>query len=117
MRVFVTGGTGLVGSLLIKKLREHGDSVVLLSRRAEAAQQFPDCKIVVGDPMQAGPWMDAIADCDAVVHLAGEGIFNRRWSQAFKDLIYASRIKSTDNVVTTLGQGGQVKTFISASAI
>ena len=35
--------------------------------------------------------MDAIKDCDALVHLAGEGIFNRRWSTAFKDLIYASR--------------------------
>jgi uncharacterized protein len=120
MRVFVTGGTGLVGSLLVKKLRERGDSVVLLSRRAEAAQQFPDCKIVLGDPAQPGPWMDAIADCDAVVHLAGEGIFNRRWSQEFKDLIYSSRIKSTDNVVSALGKTASPasgKTLISASAV
>jgi uncharacterized protein (TIGR01777 family) len=131
MRVFVTGGTGLVGSLLVKRLRERGDDVTLLSRRAEAAQQFPDCKIVVGDPTQPGPWMDAIAECDAVVHLAGEGIFNRRWSQAFKDLIYSSRIKSTDNIVAALGKaatssplssGGEAsgvkgKVLINASAI
>ena len=125
MRVFVTGGTGLVGSLLVKKLRERGDSVVILSRRSEAAQQFPDCKIVVGDPMQPGPWMDAVPDCDAVVHLAGEGIFNRRWSQAFKDLIYSSRIKSTDNIVAALGKSsslrpgggeGAVPCLINASA-
>src|SRR5262245_36928407 len=123
MRVFVTGGTGLVGSLLVKKLRERGDSVVLLSRRAEAAQQFPDCKIVLGDPTLPGPWMDAIAECESVVHLAGEGIFNRRWSQEFKDLIYSSRIKSTDNVVAALGKfptGGEgrgPRVLISASAI
>lgn len=104
MRVFVTGGTGLVGSLLVKKLRQRGDAVILLSRRAEAAQQFPDSQIVIGDPTTPGPWMDAIAGCDAVVHLAGEGIFNHRWSQAFKDLIYSSRIKSTDNVVAAIGK-------------
>src|SRR4029077_11398511 len=101
MRVFVTGGTGLVGTLLVKRLRERGDHVVLLTRRPEATQQLAgaDCTIVSGDPVTPGPWMDAIKDCDGVVHLAGEGIFTRRWTQAFKDLIYSSRIKSTDNIV------------------
>ena len=106
MRVFLTGGTGLVGSLLVKKLCERGDSVVMLSRRPEVAkQQFGAAvTVVAGDPVQAGPWMDAVADCDAVVHLAGEGIFNRRWSQEFKDLIYSSRIQSTNNVVAAFGK-------------
>jgi uncharacterized protein (TIGR01777 family) len=120
MRVFVTGGTGLVGSLLVKKLRERGDAVVILSRRAEAAQQFPDCKIIVGDPMTPGPWMEEVTGCEAVVHLAGEGIFNRRWSQEFKDLIYASRIKSTDNIVAALGKSSPLtsgRVLINASAI
>ena len=106
MRVFVTGGTGLVGSLLVKKLRERGDQVVALSRRPDAAKQLWGDAVtaIVGDPVQPGPWMDAVSDCDAVVHLAGEGIFNRRWSQEFKDLIYSSRIKSTDNIVAALGK-------------
>ncbi len=128
MRVFVTGGTGLVGNLLVKKLRERGDQVVLLTRRLDAVKpQFGDgVTIVAGDPVQAGPWMDALQDCDAVVHLAGEGIFNRRWSQAFKDLIYASRIKGTDNTVAALrsprptggeGPGARGRVFVSGSAI
>ena len=106
MRVFVTGGTGLVGSLLVKKLRERCDQVVALSRRPDAAKQLWGDAVtaIVGDPVQPGPWMDAVSDCDAVVHLAGEGIFNRRWSQEFKDLIYSSRIKSTDNIVAALGK-------------
>jgi NAD dependent epimerase/dehydratase family enzyme len=103
MRIFVTGGTGLVGSLLVKKLRERGDHVVLLTRRPETAKQL-GVTVVVGDPVQPGPWMDAVSACDAVVHLAGEGIFNRRWSPEFKDLIYSSRIKSTDNIVAALGK-------------
>lgn len=126
MRVFLTGGTGLVGSLLTKKLRERGDHVVVLSRRPEAAQYFAgaNCTVVIGDPATPGPWMDALADCDAVVHLAGEGVFNRRWSQAFKDRIYSSRIKSTDNVVAALGKspaanasGSSGRVLINASAM
>src|SRR5437763_4096474 len=127
MRVFVTGGTGLVGGRLIKKLRERGDQVVALSRRHDAATVLGDgITIVGGDPSHVGSWMDAVADCDAVVHLAGEGIFNRRWSQEFKDLIYSSRIKSTDNIVRALasplpavaeGQGVRGRTLINGSAI
>jgi NAD dependent epimerase/dehydratase family enzyme len=111
MRVFVTGGTGLVGSLLVKKLRERGDQVVALSRRPDAAKQLwgDAVTVIVGDPVQPGPWMEAVSDCDAVVHLAGEGIFNRRWSQEFKDLIYSSRIKSTDNIVAALGKESRVR--------
>ena len=81
MRVFVTGGTGLVGTRLVKKLREAGHEVVLLSRRPDAArQQFgPSLTVVEGDPTQPGGWMDTAAGADAVVNLAGENIFARRW--------------------------------------
>lgn len=127
MRVFVTGGTGLVGGLLVKKLRERGDQVVALSRRPDAATLLGDgVTVITGDPTTPGPWMDAVANCDAVVHLAGEGVFNRRWSQEFKDLIYSSRIKSTDNIVAALGKApaaslpdgrGSSRVLINASAI
>ena len=126
MRVFVTGGTGLVGSLLVKKLRERGDHVVLLTRRPEATQHLTgaNCTVVKGDPVQPGEWMNAVADCDAVVHLAGEGIFNRRWSPEFKDLIRSSRVQSTENVVAAIGKipvanasGSSNRVLINASAI
>ena len=120
MRVFVTGGTGLVGSLLIKKLRERGDKIVVVSRRPETAKQLGGdaCTVVAGDPAQPGDWMDAVRDCDAVVHLAGEGIFNRRWSQEFKDLIYSSRINSTQNIVTALGKAtARPSVLVNGSAV
>jgi uncharacterized protein len=118
MRVFITGGTGLVGSLLVKRLRERGDQVVVLTRRPDVAKQLGDgVTIVTGDPVQAGPWMDAVADCDAVVHLAGEGIFNHRWSQEFKDLIYSSRIKGTENIVAAKPRDGSPWVLVSGSAI
>ena len=123
MRVLVTGGTGLVGRLLVKKLCDRGDHVVLLSRRPDVARQqaSASCTVVGGDPAVPGLWTDAVAECDAIVNLAGEGIFNRRWSPEFKDLIRTSRLRSTDNVVAALARAKTAqlpgKTLINASAV
>jgi uncharacterized protein len=124
MRVFVTGGTGLVGSRLVRRLRERSDDVSLLTRRPAAARERfgTDCTIVEGDPMQAGSWMDAVRDCDAVIHLAGENIFARRWSDEFKSLLRDSRVKSTEHIVQALARNprntaGSPRVLVNASAI
>jgi uncharacterized protein (TIGR01777 family) len=123
MRVFLTGGTGLIGSRLVRRLRERGDEVKLLTRRPDAVREkFADCTLVAGDPMNAGPWMDAIEDCDAVINLAGENIFGRRWNDDFKRLLIDSRVKTTDNVVAALVRkprtdAGATKVLVNASAI
>jgi uncharacterized protein (TIGR01777 family) len=124
MRVFVTGGTGLIGSHLIRRLQDRRDEVVLLSRRPAQAQERlgPACQFVEGDAMQSGPWMNAAAGCDAIIHLAGENIFNRRWSKNFKSLLFDSRVKSTENIVQALARNprassGAEKILVNASAI
>ncbi len=120
MRIFITGGTGLVGTRLVNLLRERGDEVALLTRRPDAVKGLADrgVNIIAGDPVQPGRWMDAVADCDAVIHLAGEGVFGRRWNQAFKDLLYSTRIKSTENIVAALAKAPpKPRTLITASAI
>jgi uncharacterized protein (TIGR01777 family) len=124
MRVFLTGGTGLIGSRLIGALRKRRDEVVVLTRRPEAARQKlpPGCDVVEGDPMQAGDWMRSVEACDAVVNLAGENIFGHRWNAAFKELLRDSRLKSTQNVVQALGRtakkaDGTPKVLVNASAI
>jgi hypothetical protein len=124
MRIFVMGGTGLVGTRLIRRLLERQDQVVLLTRRPEVAEQKweKQCTIVTGDPMQTGPWMDAVQDCDAVVNLVGEGIFNRRWSEDFKQLLRDSRVKSTEHAAQALARGprtaaGAAKVLVNASAV
>jgi uncharacterized protein (TIGR01777 family) len=124
MRVFITGGTGLVGTRLVRRLAERRDEPVVLSRRAVAAREkFGDaCTVVEGDPMREGAWMDAVADCDAVIHLAGENVFARRWNEAFKALLRDSRVQSTANVVAALARkprtaAGDPKVLVNASAI
>ena len=121
MRVLVTGGTGLVGRRLLPRLRERGHDVLVLSRRT--APPLPDgCTLVTGDPAVAGPWLDRLPSCDAIVHLAGENVFAHRWRKRFKQLLYSSRIDSTKLIAETLAQqplraDGSPKILVSASAV
>jgi uncharacterized protein (TIGR01777 family) len=124
MRIFVAGGTGLIGTRILGRLIERRDSPILLTRRPGLAKErFGDaCKTIEGDPMQAGPWMDTVRECDAVLNLVGEGIFNRRWNKEFKALLYDSRVKSTENLVRAVSNdpkapSGGLKALISSSAI
>ncbi len=124
MRIFLMGGTGLVGTRLIRRLLDRNDQIVLLTRRPEVAQQKWEnkCTVVAGDPVQPGAWQDAVADCDAVVNLVGEGIFNRRWSAAFKAQLRDSRVKSTEHAAQALVRSprtadGRPRVLVNASAI
>jgi uncharacterized protein (TIGR01777 family) len=124
MRIFVTGGTGQVGRRLVSHLGQRGDQVVVLTRRPDVAQKhFGDqVAVVAGDPMQPGDWMTGVEDCDAVVHLAGENVFARRWNAAFKQRLRDSRVLTTRNVVEALRRSpnrgdGQPKILVNASAI
>ena len=124
MRILVTGAAGLIGKRLVPKLLERGDTVLPLSRKP----LFPDtfgpgaCDPLVGDPSQAGPWLDSITGCDAVVHLAGEPILGRRWNDAVLKQILDSRVNSTALIARALAENprrsdGSPKVLISGSAV
>lgn len=124
MRIFVTGATGLVGRRIVRRLHERGDRAVVLTRRAGHARELfgNSADLIEGDPMRPGDWMNAVADCDAVIHLAGENVFAHRWSADFKKRLHDSRILSTQHIVEALRRrpmraDGQAKTLVNASAI
>jgi len=124
MKVLVMGGTGLVGRRLVQRLRERGDEVTVLTRRPEAARTWiaAGCAVLGGDPMEAGPWMAAVHDADAVINLVGEPVFGRRWNEAYKSLLRDSRVLSTKHAVDAMRAqpcraDGQSKTLVNASAI
>jgi uncharacterized protein (TIGR01777 family) len=124
MRILVTGATGLVGRRLVKALLARGETVLPVSRKALASDAFGpgSCEPVVGDPTQAGPWLDAISTCDAIVHLAGEPIFARRWSNAFRQLLRSSRVESTKRIAEVLSvhpqtAQGTARIWVSGSAV
>lgn len=101
MRIFVTGATGLVGSLLLRRLCAAGDEVIALSRRPPDA---PSRQVtwLTGNPTRAGDWQRHIDGVDAVVHLAGENIATRRWSAAQRDRLRTSRLESTRLLVAAM---------------
>ncbi len=124
MRILVTGATGLIGRRLISQLLRRGEMVLPLSRKPIPSGFFGpgSCEPVVGDPTRAGPWRDALATCDAVVHLAGEPILGKRWNDAVLKELLDSRVESTRLIAETLARhpkraDGSPKVFVSGSAV
>lgn len=115
MKVFVTGGTGLIGRRLVPSLLARGDTVVSLSRKPADAR--PGFEPVVGDPATPGDWLGKLADCDAVVHLAGEPVAGKRWNTEVLARIRSSRVDSTKLIAETLAKGGGPKVLVSGSAV
>jgi uncharacterized protein len=91
LRVLVSGSSGLIGSALVKSLRERGDTVVRLVR-SESATSEPS---VVWDPQGGKIDPDDIEGYDAAIHLAGSSVAEGRWTAARKAEIRSSRVLST----------------------
>jgi uncharacterized protein (TIGR01777 family) len=118
MKVFITGGTGFVGTTLTQKLTQEGHEVTLLTRSIKShPAALQGVLYVEGDPTQKGPWQEKVADQDVVVNLAGASIF-RRWNDAAKKLISDSRIQTTQNLVDALSaRKGKETYLLSTSAV
>lgn len=117
MKIFVTGGTGFVGSYLSRRLFESGHEIFILTRSVRrAGELMPYASIVQGDPKQAGEWQQKASECDAVINLAGSSIFTL-WTQSARQSILDSRILTTRNIVEALSGSGRKQALINASAI
>ena len=116
MKVAVTGATGFIGRALVAALRARGDSVVALARDPARAKEALGTEAVKWDANEPAP-AAALSGCDAVVHLAGEGVADKRWSEARKKLLLESRVKGTANLVAGLASASpRPKVLISGSA-
>ncbi|MFD6880604.1 MULTISPECIES: TIGR01777 family oxidoreductase [unclassified Streptomyces] len=90
MRIAITGSSGLIGQALVQSLRSDGHDVVRFVRRAPAGPDEARWDPAGGHVDPAG-----LAGCGAVVHLAGAGVGDRRWSAAYKREIRDSRVLGT----------------------
>ena len=118
MSVFMTGGTGFVGTTLTQKLTEKGYEVTLLTRSAGKKGVLPHgASFVEGDPTKKGEWQERVHEHEIVINLAGASIFNR-WSKKYKEIVRDSRVLTTRNLVEALsGRQGKETVFLSTSAV
>ena len=113
--VLITGGSGLIGRHLGAQLQQKGYAVGVLTRTPKAGAHHRQFH---WDPDRA--LMDAVAIdwADAIIHLAGAGIAEKRWSRSRKQYIVDSRVRAGDllfNAIKTAGK--QLEAFVAASAI
>ena len=113
-KVFIAGGTGFIGSSIIPALLKEGYEVQVLVRNKEKAKKLPSsCKVIWGNPTKSGEWQKYLEETDIAINLAGQNIFSR-WTKTYKKLILESRIKSTENIVSSLKKSALL---INASAV
>jgi uncharacterized protein (TIGR01777 family) len=111
--VLITGGTGLVGTAVKALLEQKGYEVVLLTRSKTPLKGQAHWDINAGNIDST-----AIAAADYIIHLAGAGVADKRWSASRKQEILDSRTKSSALLVKALQETpNKVKAVISASAI
>jgi uncharacterized protein (TIGR01777 family) len=114
MKIAVTGSTGLIGTALTRSLTGDGHTVIPVVRRAVGAGE----DAVRWDPAAGTIDATALEGVDGVVHLAGAGIGDKRWSDSYKRTILESRTKGTDVLARTLaGLDSPPTVLVSGSAI
>jgi len=102
MKVTITGGTGFVGGRLVAQLLAEGHEVRILGRSAKTGIA-PKAEFYLWDAAQGEPPLESLADCDVVVHLAGEPVA-QRWSPEIRRRIRSSRVEGTRLLVDALGR-------------
>jgi uncharacterized protein (TIGR01777 family) len=101
-KIVISGASGFVGSALVNRFKESGDSVATITR---------------GDLAETAKLIGTLEGCDVLINLSGANIINR-WSDAYKKLLYSSRIDTTRALLNAMeGCHKKPKTFISTSAV
>ena len=98
MKIALTGSRGLIGTSLVPYLRAQGHEVVRIVRgRAEPTE-------IMWNPEEGTIDAKTLRGVDAVVHLAGAGVGDHRWSASYKKTILSSRVDGTTTLAAALAQ-------------
>ncbi|MCP4460030.1 MAG: TIGR01777 family protein [Cytophagales bacterium] len=112
-KILITGGTGMVGSRLTQRLIEKKDKVSILTTSAVRAEETGAFYWNLKDQ-----YIDyrAFEDVDYIIHLAGAGVADERWTKERKKIIYDSRVANT-RLLFERSKGYGIKGIIAASAV
>lgn len=110
-RIAITGASGLIGSALVGKLKSDGYTVQRLVRRPTVSSEE-----IYWNPLESKVDLEALAGVDAVIHLAGAGVGDKRWTKKYKSEILNSRLLGTTTIANAVAEV-KPQVFISSSAI
>ena len=110
-RIAITGASGLIGTALVGHLKSEGHTVQRFVRRPVVASDE-----IQWDPKTGYVDIDALRGVDAIIHLAGVGVGDKRWSKKYKAEILNSRLLGTTAIANAANEV-KPQVFISASAI
>lgn len=112
-KILITGASGLIGTRLTELLLEKEYQVIHVGRGGKTGTvPFFKWDVSAGEMEE-----EALCDVDTVIHLAGAGVADKRWTRKRKREILESRIKSTAMLANYVEKSPQVKTVVAASAI
>ena len=113
--ILITGATGLVGKQLIPSLQALGHQISILTRKPTT---IPGVKVFLWDVAAQKIDRKAFEDIDTIIHLAGEGIADKKWTPQRKKEIIDSRVQSAKLLYETIKETKTpITTFVSASAV
>lgn len=116
-KILVTGGSGMVGQYLTRKCIEKGYSVNWLSRKL-IRSKTEGVNIFQWNVEKFEIDLKAFENVEYLIHLAGAGIADKRWSKEYKKTIIESRVKSAELIVKSIVHHNiQIKNFVGASAV
>lgn len=116
MKILITGGSGLVGTQLTAMLLTEGHEIVHLSRSSKKRKD--GVLVYVWDTKAGTIDAKAIDGVDAIVHLAGAGVADERWTAKRKEIILSSRVETAGLLQKVLSENEhRVKVFLSASGM
>ena len=113
-KITITGGSGLVGSRLTEMLSARGDEVIVLSRSSRPSSEKVS---VMQWSVPEGRIEDGALDADHIIHLAGAGVADKRWTSSRKKEIRDSRVLSSQLLAREIVNYPRVKSVIGASAV
>ena len=112
MKIIISGASGLIGKPLVARLRKNNHEVIQLVRRAAKSGESQ------WDPATGVMDASVIDGADAVIHLSGAGIGDKRWTTKYKQELLDSRTKSTSLLALTIAKcAKKPSVFLSGSAI
>ena len=120
MKVFLTGATGFIGRALVLALLQKGHSVAAWVRcpATARAQLGKDVELLPLLPREDAGLDEVLEQCDAVINLAGEPLFQKRWNRRRKDDFFESRVSLTARLVQAMKRSRRPPgVFVSGSAV